>query len=396
MKTIPVLFEKKESCCGCSACMSICSKNAILMSPDDKGFLYPHIDSLLCVDCGLCKKVCPIQNVKLEFRTPDVYAVKHISDEVRLKSSSGGMFTAISDYILDLGGVVYGAAFDDSMVVNHERVTTKMNRDRLRGSKYVQSDLKFCFKSIKEDLENGKEVIFSGTPCQVAGLNNYLSGRITDKLFTVDIICHGTPSPKLFKDYLENIRSTYSSKVQGINFRNKSVGWRSSTVKIVLCDNREFFTPVSEDHYWLIFQSDIALRDSCYHCPFANFNRPSDITIGDFWGIEKSLPEFTDEKGVSLVLVNTEKGRKLFNNIEKLTERRSSNLGDCIQHNLEMPTIRSPKTGQFWNDYKKHGYKFISRKYGSPSFKTNLKKLLKSIGIFSLLSKSYSSIKNKI
>jgi coenzyme F420-reducing hydrogenase beta subunit len=372
--------------------MSICPKNAILMSPDYKGFLYPQIDSELCIDCGLCKKVCPIQNKKANiynFSEPDVYAVKHISDNVRMDSSSGGMFTAISDYVLGKQGVVYGAAYSDNFKVCHENATSKIERDRFLGSKYVQSDLKNCLQSIKADLQEGKYVLFSGTPCQVAGLKNFLSENEAKYLITTDIVCHGTPSPTIFADYLGSIESTYKSNIQKVNFRYKPLGWRATAINISLTDGCEYKALASDDPYYHLFLSNIILRDCCYQCVFTNLHRPSDITLGDFWGIEKSSPEFEDEKGVSLVLINTETGRQVFKDIRGDLDFRSSTIQDCMQQNLKEPSISSPKTEKFWGDYQKHGYTYVTKKFGKPSWKKEIKKTLISLGIFNLMKKLY-------
>jgi coenzyme F420-reducing hydrogenase beta subunit len=385
MKVIPVLYENKENCCGCSACCAICPVTAITMEADEKGFLYPSIDSKLCIECGLCIKVCPIRNSdsKENSLEPDVYAAKHKSDEVRMNSSSGGMFTAISDYVIDSGGVVYGAAFDEDFKVCHICAVTKYERDQFRGSKYVQSDLDCCFQEIKEKLENGISVLFSGTPCQVEGLNKYLRGVEISQLMTVDNVCHGTPSPKIFTQYLDKIKSQYNSNIKWINFRYKLLGWRSQAINISLENGQEYISTASEDPFYRLFLPNIILRDSCYQCIFTNVHRPSDITLGDFWGIEESLPDFEDEKGVSLVLVNTEKGRKIFNNLTGVLDIRKSDLQSCLQPNLKGPSVASPKMEQFWIEYQKYGFEYALSKYGIMSNgKQIIKKILMHLGLF--------------
>lgn len=384
MKIIPVLVENKESCCGCSACYAICPKRAITMEEDEKGFLYPFIDDRLCVDCSLCIKVCPIKKtnyVKENLRSPEIVAVKHKSVETRMNSSSGGVFTAISDFVLEQDGVVYGVAFNNDFKVCHMRAATKSERDRFRSSKYVQSDLGDCFQQIIKDLSDGKHVLFSGTPCQVAGLRNSLRGIESGRLITLDTICHGTPSPKLFGYYLERMKKEFNSEIIAIDFRYKPKGWRSQSIRIVFENGKEYIAPALEDSYYRLFLHNIILRDCCYVCEFANINRPSDITLGDFWGIEKSLPDFNDDIGVSLVLLNTEKGRILFDQISSVVDFMSTNLQNCMQHNLSAPSICSPKTQQFWSDYLDHGYEYVSSKYDEPKWKMEIKKILKRLGI---------------
>ena len=395
MNAIPVLVEKKESCCGCSACYAICPMRAITMVEDEKGFLYPNIDSKKCIACGSCIKVCPIRNEdrKIEnFHEPEVFAVKHKSVKVRMNSSSGGMFTAISDHIIDMNGVIYGAAFDKDFRVCHMGEITKTGRDKFQGSKYVQSDMENCFQEIKKSLLDGKSILFSGTPCQVAGLNNCLSGVDISKLITVDNICHGTPSPKILRLYLENMKSRFNSNIKSLNFRYKPSGWRTQAIKISLENGQEYIEPGLEDPYYRLFLHNIILRDACYQCVFSNLHRTSDITLGDFWGIEKSLPEYEDEIGVSIVLVNTDKGRKIFNSIIEngVIDSKTSNIADCMQHNLKEPSIRSPKTEKFWADYQKRGFIYVLKKYGSPNWKREIKKILEKLGIFNLMKKKYT------
>lgn len=390
MNAIPVLVEKKESCCGCSACYAICPKRAITMVEDEKGFLYPHINAEVCVGCGLCIKVCPIKkdtNANENLRDPEIVAVKHKSVETRMHSSSGGFFSAISDIVLEKNGVVYGAEFINDFKVCHMRATTKSERDRFRGSKYVQSDLQGCFLQIKKDLDEGKHLLFSGTPCQVAGLYNYLRGYDVDKLITIDIICHGTPSPRIFSHYLDRMKNKYNSEIIDLDFRYKPSGWRSQSIRIVFENGQEYIAPALEDSFYRLFLHNIILRDSCYACKFTNIYRPSDITLGDFWGIEKSLPDFDDDKGVSLVLLNTEKGRELFDKTKSVIVYESTNTQNCMQHNLMQPSICPPKTQLFWSGYVNYGYEYVSNQFDEPKWKKEIKRILKKFGLINFLRK---------
>jgi Coenzyme F420-reducing hydrogenase, beta subunit len=388
------LFSNPEHCCGCTACLNICPKNAISMLPDEKGFLYPKIDIKLCVQCGLCRKVCPFHekfHMDENLKEPDVYAVKHRSDDVRMRSSSGGMFSAISDYLLDEGATVYGAAFAENFEVCHQRAETREERDKFRGSKYVQSNLKNMFQQVKTDLETSRYVLFSGTPCQTAGLYNFLknSGTNMKKLYLCDLVCHGTPSPQIFKEYLDFLKKKHKSEISSMTFRYKLLGWRLAAQAIRFKSG--YMLVLKSNVYSVMFYNDLISRDSCCQCPFTNLHRPSDITIGDFWGVEKSLPDFEDEKGVSLVLVNTEKGQQLFHAVESGLAYCVSSAESGMQLNLRQASFASPKTKTFWKDYQKHGFLYIAKKYAGIGLKSKIKncikKVLQTVGLFDVAKK---------
>jgi len=373
------LFKRKEECCACTACKSICPVDAIKMIADEEGFLYPQINSLLCTECGFCKKVCAFQNgydIANNFSEPIVYAMKHKSDEVRMNSSSGGAFTAISDYILkDKKGVVYGAAYSENFSVIHQRTETADNRDRFRGSKYVQSDLMDTFKDINTDLNKGKYVLFSGTGCQVAGLNSYLAeqGADVSRLLTVDLICHGTPSPLLWQDYLSYIQK--KSRLNYYTFRSKECGWRGYNVLAKFEDGKQIINTPKIKLFANLFGSNLALRPACYECKYANTKRPGDITIGDFWGIEKSLPELDDNKGISLLYINNDKCTELLKYTRINADIVISNVNESLQYNLIQPTVCPINRKNFWQDYYRHGFSCIAKIYGGISLKTYIKRV---------------------
>lgn len=348
------IFVSKDECCGCSACEQICPKNAIKMVADDRGFLYPEIDGSLCVECGACKRVCSFQNGYSENHSQKAYAIKHKNYETRITSRSGGVFTAISDYILDKNGAVYGAAFDSDFSVCHIRTTTKSERDRLKGSKYVQSDIKDSFSSVKKDLTNGMYVLFSGTPCQVAGLKNYLGGTDTSKLITCDLVCHGVPSPKVWLDYIKYYEKKYKGKVEKADFRDKTLGW--NTHKEALCINKKKY---NLNKYTYLFYENAIERPSCFNCKFTNLNRPSDFTLADFWGIDKIVYGFNDNKGVSLLLVNSPMGAEIFEKLMGDIEFVECDLQKSVNPNpnLYMPSKRPDKGDFFWDNYIKYGFK---------------------------------------
>lgn len=357
-------IKDKSLCCGCGACMNICPKGAIKMISDEEGFRYPKIDSSKCIDCGLCNKVCPMLNSDKLFQDdPKVYAVKIKDEESRKNSTSGGMFTAISNYILSSGGVVYGATYDDNMKVVHSRLTDTKERDNAKGSKYVQSNIENIFEQVKKDLKD-KIVLFTGTPCQNASLKQYLSK--SDSLYLCDIVCHGVPSPLMWEERVKLLSK--KGKVVDYYFRDKINGWHTHTEKVIYENKIDYKSNLSQMGKE-IFYSHLILRPSCHTCPFTSIKRVSDITIGDFWGIDKVMPDFDDNKGVSLVLLNTKKGLELFNKVKNDLIVRESNTKDCLQPQLMYPSKPNPKREQFFKDYNKYGYEYVLKKYAVYGFK---------------------------
>lgn len=295
----------QDQCYGCHACFNICPVRAISMSEDDEGFKYPIIDEKKCINCGKCEAICPVLAQKKQFhsKAPEFYAVWNKEDAVRNRSSSGGVFRAIAMNILDAGGTVYGAAFDENNKLRHLRVENEAELGCLMGAKYLQSDIGTAYGQVRADLRSGRQVLFSGTPCQVAGLYAYLGGD-DDKLLTADVICHGVPSPKVFAKYLEGQEAGEGCL---IDFRNKKNGWKN--YDIVIGDKREKF---SDNSYMEGFLSNLYLRPSCAQCGFAGFPRPGDFTLGDFWGAGAFRRKYDDDRGTSLVLLNSDKAKHKF------------------------------------------------------------------------------------
>lgn len=391
------VFEEKEKCSGCTACKYVCPVGAILMVADEEGFLYPEVDEEKCIQCGLCRKTCPFHDEYERggnFETPLVYAVKHVDENVRKASTSGGMFTALSDYVLMQDGVVYGAAFTSDFRVCHTKAENSKDRDALRGSKYVQSDLGNVFPEIKEILEEEGEVLFSGTPCQTAGLRAYLKGKSYPNLITCDLVCHGTPSPLLWLEYVRLLEEKHVSRLEKFNFREKSLGWHSSRAYATFDDGAvEYETPLLKGFDSLFYQH-IALRPSCHKCPFTNLSRPSDVTIADFWGIEKFKPDFDDNKGVSLLLINSPKGNAVFEEIKDMLIYELSSVDECKQgqNHLKKPASQSPKRALFWSDFQKKGIEFVLKKYTHPTIFSRIKqKIIKPIlvksGLYKIITK---------
>lgn len=362
------IYNKKEECSGCTACLSVCSKKAITMVEDKEGFLYPKVDKKLCINCGACIKVCHLKDNKykiLKNNNLESIAFKHKSSEVLYNSSSGGAFTAISDYILKNKGQVYGVVFNNEMKVIHSVANNVDERNKMRGSKYVQSDIRGIFKEIKQSLkETDKFIMFQGTPCQVAGLKSYLGDNInSERLLLCDIVCHGVTSPLFWREHINFIEKKYKRKILNYKFRSKIRGW-GYHIEGFSFDNKKFNTKSAlSQAYKNIFYTENAFRPSCYNCKYTDVNRVSDITIADFWGLQKTMPEFFDRKGVSLILINTEKGNDVFNNIKNNCEYRKCHLKDCMQPQLQAPIKMPDNRQKFWEDYINRGYKFILKKY---------------------------------
>ena len=353
-----------SQCCGCTACASVCAHDAITMQPDALGFLYPVVDTQKCVDCGLCDKVCAFNDdydKSLNLSQPTAYGARHKDMNEVATSRSGAAFIAISDYILEQGGVVYGAGYTDHFRVVHKRAVTKEQRNEFKGSKYVQSDLTGVFRQVKEDLRAGLTVLFSGTPCQTANLNSYVGRKLRANLFLIDIVCHGVPGPYIWRDYLTYLEKKHGSEICYVNFRDKEeFGWAAhrETFKFVkMGGGKMTFT--------FAFYKHIMFRHSCGTCKYTNLQRPSDITIADFWGWQKTDPTINaDDKGLSLVLCNTEKGRQLFDAVKERMTVIPAELENCLQPNLQHPSEIHPQRMDFERDYARKGFVYAMKKYG--------------------------------
>lgn len=370
-----IRIEHPEDCCGCTACASICPHNAISMKPDTLGFLYPEVDMEKCVDCGLCEKVCAFNNnydTSLNLSQPDVYAARHKDMQEIETSRSGAAFIALSDWVIEHGGIVYGAGYTDHFRVVHKRAVSKEERNEFKGSKYVQSDLTGVFRQVKADLKAGLLVMFSGTPCQTAGLNSYIGKKLRENLYLVDIVCHGVPGPFIWRDYLAYLERKHGDKICWVNFRDKQLyGWTAhhESFKFVNGGGKMTFT--------YTFYKHIMFRHSCGVCPYTNTRRPSDITLADFWGWEKTDPTFNaDDKGVSLVLINTEKGRKLFEAVKDNMNIIPVKLENCLQPNLQHPSIIHPKRMAFERDYARKGFEYVMKKYGDMGWRYQVRRIL--------------------
>lgn len=397
------LYEKKDQCCGCSACLNICPHKAISMVKDEEGFLYPQINNDHCVECKACIKVCAFHDKKGEEnilknkidkipKDQEVYAAKHLDEEVRKNSASGGAFTAISDYVLKQNGMIYGAVFNDTFEVVHSCAVNKEQRNRMRGSKYVQSRLGNIFQDIRANLEMGKLVLFTGTPCQCAGLKSYLNKNYAN-LILCDIVCHGVPSPMLWEDYKKYLEQKYQDKIKNITFRSKDKGWSNSTMKVEFAHSLHRKN-MQEDPYYILFFSHQSMRPSCYQCIYASYHRETDLSLADFWGIENINKSFYDDKGISLILANTKRGKEIVEAIEKDLPLIRCNQKDCYQPIFEAPSKISHNRTGFWKEYQEGNSGRTIEKYGKLSLKQKVIKkaavpLLKKSGLYYIVQKIY-------
>ncbi len=354
-----IRIDDRSQCCGCSACRAVCPHDAIVMKPDSLGFMYPEVDQDRCAECGLCEKVCSFKP-QVQSGSPEAYAVRHKDGQEVAGSTSGAVFVALSDHVLENGGSVYGAAFDESFRVVHKRAVTSQARDSMRRSKYVQSNLGDVFRQVRDDLKNGMIVLFSGTPCQTAGLGSYIGPVLSRNLLLVDIVCHGVPSPKVWEEYLAWQEKKHGSKVLEADFRDKSHGWRSHKESFVFSDGK-----VPDTSYTYLFYEHLTLRESCGACHFANVARPSDLTLADYWRKDKKVPEFAlDGKGCSLVLCSSPKGKEFLHAAADCLHMVKTELSECMQPNMKAPSRLHPQREAFRRDFAAKGLEHVMKRYG--------------------------------
>jgi len=326
------------------------------MKVDEEGFWYPVIEQNKCINCNLCEKICPVinpidRNTSLKLS----YAMKNKDEEIRLRSSSGGMFYLLAENIIRQNGVVYGAGFDGDFSVKHIKINKEQEIGLLQGSKYLQSSIGNTYVQVKKDLEGDKKVLFTGTPCQIEGLKNFLRKDYIN-LFTMDFICHGVPSPMIWKEYLNEIRDNKQGEIKTVYFRDKKLGWKLFSLKIIF-EKDTYINDLNQDLYMKGFLQDLYLRPSCYNCKFKKINRLSDITVADFWGIDKVLPKMDDDKGTSLIIIHTDKGKQLFDILFDRMIVNEVNMNEALKYNLSM--IKSVK----YNKKRKEFFeRFINEK----------------------------------
>ena len=384
-----IKIGKKGDCCGCSACEQICPVNCINMRPDSEGFLYPFVETSRCIDCHRCERVCPILNTFSPQDPKSVYAAINFDEEVRKQSSSGGIFSLLAYEVLKEGGVVFGARFDEEWQVEFGFAESKEDASRFRGSKYVQANPQKVFTEARDFLKQGRKVLFSGTPCQIAGLKQFLNKHY-ENLITVDFICHGVPSPEVWRKYLLEVRKNSIKKtavrrflekvpffpplknmpdITGISFREKSAGWKKFRFVLSLAKSSDEGKKSSVSSSYILkefhfdnsfmraFLSNLILRPSCYECHAKSGKSHSDITIADFWGIENILPNMDDDRGTSLVMINMSKGQDVLNDVKSKLKIVVTDFQEAVSKNpawYESPRCHSRRSFFFRRLNKSH------------------------------------------
>lgn len=371
MQHINISNPNKANCSGCTSCQTICPKHCISMQMDKEGFLYPFVNETECINCGLCSQSCPWLTKKtqpINDKKLLVYAAKLKDNNIRKDSTSGGLFSAFANYIISKGGVIYGAAYNaQNKRVEHVSIQSFEELSRIRGSKYVQSYLGDTFFKIKKALKNDQKVLFTGTPCQCAGLKNYLKKEF-ENLYIIDILCHSVPSPKILDEIINKTEKESKQHITSIRFRNKERGWRNSYHFQLFMDK----TSITNTTFLTLFFKGLINRPSCYNCRFTNLNRPSDITIGDYWNIKKVDSSFEDKLGVSCVLINSEKGQDLFQQIKSTVKFLQTDISPamqtCMERNVSIPINRK----RFWYEYENKGFDYVESIYGHKNWKDTL------------------------
>ena len=376
-----IQITNPKDCCGCTACASICAHRAISMEPDKEGFLYPIIDVNSCTNCGLCETVCPILQRKGQKLLPNQiqYKALRLKDKrLLMKSSSGGAFIAIATFVIDQGGIVCGAKYTNETVVVHDFAETKREIEEFMGSKYSQSDIRGIFPKIKAYLKAGRLVLFTGTPCQVQGLNLYLRKKYNN-LLTADLICHAVPSPLIFKDYISYCSTILGSPIKKIDMRYKEkYGWSHKyAYRFQLKDGTAIVDPKKIENWGKLFFSQLIDRPSCHECKFTNYNRCGDLTIADYWDDNNKRTDIYSREGTSLCLVNTQKGEQILKDIDNTIISWNISKEETEQPRLLRATPVNPQRDEFWKYYLRYGFAKSYKKYFTLSPLNRIKKNVK-------------------
>lgn len=372
-----IVLSNEYECCGCTACQSVCPNDAITMAADREGFKYPHINQDLCVNCHICEKTCPyINRIHPSIDYEKCFVGINTNKRERMLSSSGGMFPLFAKWIIDAGGIVFGAAFDAEWCVYHKSAEDLEVLNDLVGSKYMQSDLGHTYKYVKGRLKEGRKVLMVGSTCQINGLKNYL-GKEYEKLYCIDFICLGVPSAKIWKDYLEVFFNDY--KIEYINFKDKSLGWHKFSLRIKGKD-KEFVRAGKQTYFLGGYFKHLYTRPSCSHCVYKTGNRCSDITLSDCWGGENFAAEMDDNKGMSAIICHSSKGISMFNSVRKEILSKEIRLSDILKKNpgYICSSEVSPQRKKFWTEYDSISKKELFEKYCSPKRSSSIRACLAS------------------
>lgn len=345
-----ISFPNKSFCVGCQACEQKCPKHCITMAADEEGFLYPKIDKEKCVNCGLCNKTCPVSNKFNTRKALQAFAAYNDNLQIRIKSSSGGVFSLLSEAVLNKGGYVFGAQFDDKWQVVISKISSISDIARLRGSKYIQSRTETSYQECEDLLKKNHLVLYSGTPCQIAGLNHFL-GKSYDNLVTCDVVCHGSPSPEVWKRYLQEL-VTDVEMIDSISFRCKETGWKDYSFVVNKNDHSRIIEKHNDNLFMKAFLSELILRPSCYNCPAKEGRSFSDITLADYWGVGDYHAKMDDDLGTSLVLINTENGKKIFDSLTLKKEVTSFDNAFKFSAGLKSTIKSHPKRENFFSKLK--------------------------------------------
>lgn len=340
---IPILFKNKADCCGCGACLNICPQKAISMREDEAGFLYPEIHETLCIGCGRCKRVCAFQNAEVANKPLKTYAAAATNRDMVQKSASGGVFAALALHVIKCGGVVFGAAFQEDWSVHHVGIEKTNQLFKLQGSKYTQSNTETTYMQVQQYLKEGRKVLYSGTPCQIAGLYGYL-GKDYENLLTADLVCHGVPNNRMFQEYINLLEKKTGGKVISFSFRDKTIGWgiNGSAVIEKRGENCKKKLWQSASSYLYYFSKGWIYRENCYQCKYACSRRPADLTLGDYWGIEKAHPEYLgkggwdESSGISVVIANNQRGLSALKEIRSFVEMKPSSFQKAALKNAQL------------------------------------------------------------
>lgn len=363
------IIDKKD-CCGCNACFAVCPKKCISIPIDHEGFWYPKVNESECIDCKLCEEVCPIlnkyRNVVERYRKPVVYAAYHKDEAIRLDSTSGGAFSAFATHIFDNGGYVGGAIYEENHLVSHVVTNDKERLPELRSSKYLQSDVTSIYKPIKQKLKQGEKVLVCGTPCQISALYNYL-GRDDENLITCDFICRGVNSPKVFLKYMDMLERQHKAKAIHLKFKNKTFGWHRFSMKVDFSNGRSYCKDRYHDAFFVGYlQVGNFARPSCYACQFKGASRIADITLADFWGIENIDRSMDQDKGTSLVMLNSPKADEFFKDVssELIFKRYSYEQAGIANASLYQPLTASREDREsFFEALDKYPFEKVSKDF---------------------------------